>query len=270
MTPDDIAALCACVLSLGVLMEVAEIVRGRRALATFFDHQHGEARLSAPRSSTTLDDRLGSISILSSTFLALLFAHAALALSATAALAYGLVVAAPLALAVALVQWVIEKRLVSSGTSASGLQAILWVSLSLFAVAGDGVGQTAALAFIALQGLLGYFCAGVSKLTHPSWKRGTAIREVLQSDMFGVPRLAALLPLSLLTAPVSWSALAFEILGPPLSLLSPNAALGFCLVALCFHLGVALMMGISQFLFAFGATHPAIYFCATWLHDVLA
>jgi hypothetical protein len=62
------------------------------------------------------------------------------------------------------------------------------------------------------------------------------------------------------SAAFSWLTLAFEIGSPFLLLGGRTGGLIFIALAAVFHLGIALTMGLTTFVFAFGAALPIVYY----------
>jgi hypothetical protein len=62
-----------------------------------------------------------------------------------------------------------------------------------------------------------------------------------------------------------WSVILFECLGPFLVLSGRNGVVIFITLALAFHLGVAIVMGLNIFVWSFVAAYPAIIFMAEHL-----
>jgi hypothetical protein len=125
------------------------------------------------------------------------------------------------------------------------------------------------MGFLALHGVVGYVMAGVTKFKSAHWLDGSAIKHVVLSDQFGSPNLAAVIPIGLWSVPLTWGTLAFEVGGPLVALTGPNAALCFFAAGIVFHVCISLLTGITQFIFSFGATYPAIYVSVVWLHEHL-
>lgn len=126
----------------------------------------------------------------------------------------------------------------------------------------DQLALGAALWFIGLQSTLSYLTAGLYKLAGTGWRNGRGLLGVLSTRSYGSPRLSAYLaqrPTQMLAA--AWSVIAFESLFP-LALLGPEFAVVFLGVGVLFHLGNAAVMGLNNFLWAFTATYPAVYYCA--------
>jgi hypothetical protein len=122
----------------------------------------------------------------------------------------------------------------------------------------------AALWFIALQAVLSYSAAGISKLASPVWREGAAVYRIFSTATYGVPAVARILrdrqALNLL---LCWSVMVVESVFV-LALLLPLPAVWFFLLwGGCFHLMCALIMGLNTFLWAFLAAYPAVLYAAT-------
>ena len=121
----------------------------------------------------------------------------------------------------------------------------------------------AALWFVALQAVLAYFAAGVGKLAAPLWRSGEGLRQIVNTETYGSPRMARLLhDRPLLARLLSWNVIGFQALFPAALLLGTTGAAVFLLWGLTFHAGSALVMGLHRFLWAFAAAYPAVWYCA--------
>lgn len=103
-----------------------------------------------------------------------------------------------------------------------------------------------ALWYIAIQVILSYFVAGVSKLLEGEWRSGRALAVFLGRPRKRGDRL------------VAWSIIAFEVFFPA-AVLSPRVALAFMAGGLFFHLINAYVLGLNRFVFAWLAAYPALY-----------
>ncbi len=132
---------------------------------------------------------------------------------------------------------------------------------TLRALTSDPLVQNVAVAFVAGQVSLAYLSSGLSKAQSPQWWSGTGLPRTLSTRYFGHATAAKLLwrHRSLAVA-LSWSTIGWESLFV-LALFAPQpvavAAVG---VALLFHLGCAVTMSLSGFLWAFAATYPCFLF----------
>ncbi|HTD58196.1 MAG TPA: hypothetical protein VK672_04820 [Solirubrobacteraceae bacterium] len=127
----------------------------------------------------------------------------------------------------------------------------------------DHGAQVLAIDYMAAQLLLSYAVAGVAKAISPSWRSGRAITGILSTIGYGSPPVGAFLkrhsPLALAAC---WSVIVFECSAPLLILLGTPGALAIIAVGLGFHVSIALLMGLNNFLWSFGATYPALLFLA--------
>lgn len=125
----------------------------------------------------------------------------------------------------------------------------------------NDVVQTAALLFIAIQGVLSYFVAGFAKAAGPLWRNGKAVEVIFTTRSWGDDRIMDLIqtvpPLRKLG---SWSVMGFELLFPLVLVVDPRYLPAMFAIAVAFHLFNAVFMGINGFLFSFPGTYPAIYY----------
>lgn len=121
----------------------------------------------------------------------------------------------------------------------------------------------AALAFVAVQGLIEYTSAGWVKLRDwRGWVEGMYIRQVFRSSHYGDPFAAELTESHPRVSKfLSIFVLTFEAAMPlTLILPSPGAEI-LLLAALSFQIATARIMGLNTFFWAFTATYPAILHC---------
>ena len=120
-----------------------------------------------------------------------------------------------------------------------------------------------ALWFIALQCLLSYVTSGLGKLAGRSWRDGAGLVGVLNTSTYGMRRVAASLERHRgLAVLLSWTIIVTEI-AFPLVLVVPDPWVAVMLAGgLAFHVASAIVMGLNAFVWAFGATYPAIAFLA--------
>lgn len=122
----------------------------------------------------------------------------------------------------------------------------------------------AAAFFITAQACLSYIVAGIAKVISGLWRSGDALRNVLDTNTFGSiwlsgilrthPSLAQFLNWSVVTGEVAFSLVLFAPKPVRLGMLGAGVA---------FHLVNAVAMGLNDFLWAFLATYPCIYWVAT-------
>lgn len=134
----------------------------------------------------------------------------------------------------------------------------------------DPVALGAALWFIGLQASLSYLTAGLYKIAGKDWRSGAGLLGVVSTRSYGSARLSAYLerhPSHALAA--AWSVIGFESLFPLAILAGPKGALVFLGIGVVFHLGNAAIMGLNNFVWAFTATYPAVYYCAERMQTLL-
>jgi hypothetical protein len=124
--------------------------------------------------------------------------------------------------------------------------------------------------FVGAQACLSYVVAGVAKLLGPDWRAGNVIPLILATRTYGARRVASFLHRHALpTKILCWGTIALEtsfVLAPvlPLPLLIALLAMGAGM-----HLGIAALMGLNGFFWAFVATYPAIVFLNQGVHHLL-
>ena len=123
---------------------------------------------------------------------------------------------------------------------------------------------SAGLAFMSAQLCLSYFVNGAAKLAAPAWRSGRALQAIFSTASFGGPALSRLVTETPRLARVaSWATIAWEC-GFPLILIVPAPVrLGFLAAGIMFHAITAVTMGLNQFLWAFPAAYPAIWYIAS-------
>ncbi len=102
-----------------------------------------------------------------------------------------------------------------------------------------------------LQVAIVYFDAFVEKLRVPEWANGTELYYVMHDAFFGAPSYLAgalhALAASSWIVPVTWSVLCLEFLLGINIVLAPSARRTLLVLALVFHAGIAVFLGITSF-----------------------
>lgn len=151
---------------------------------------------------------------------------------------------------------------------AEGMLTTCSLSLGLAFAIGTPLALTLGLAFVALQAQLEYGSAGWTKLASlRGWASGGHLLRVVASHNYGHPwfaRQARLHPR--VTGALSMGVIALEIAMPAALLLPRPFAETLLGCVLLFHIGSAVVMGFSTFVWAFAATFPAMLCC----RDLLA
>jgi hypothetical protein len=155
-----------------------------------------------------------------------------------------------------------------NATHASGaMSSVVFLTAAAALAIDTDRALTIALWYIAAQAWLCYFVAGSSKLTTKSWRHGEAVTSILSTVMWGNRHSArAFRGHRTVGYLVCWATMLFEC-SIPLTLVVPLpvtvALLG---IALAFHIGAAIEMGLNNFVWMFPATYPAIIFCWYFVH----
>jgi hypothetical protein len=119
----------------------------------------------------------------------------------------------------------------------------------------------AGLWFLALQAVLAYLSAGIAKVISPVWRRGLAVGMVVDTASYGSRAAGELLRRhAWIGRALTWGTVAFELtfvgaLVAPLPVTVTILAAG-----VLFHLGIAVVMGLNNFVPAFLSTYPAVLF----------
>jgi len=143
---------------------------------------------------------------------------------------------------------------------ADSMTVVLLISLSLSRSSSSPLLARAGLAYAAGQLTLSYCVAGLSKLRDPSWRSGTALTELLSLPQYGARALRASGRLSgRLGLLGCWLVVAFEC-AFALAWLDARLCLVLLLVAFCFHLANARLLGLNRFVWAWLAAYPALLY----------
>jgi hypothetical protein len=128
---------------------------------------------------------------------------------------------------------------------------------------GDVHVAQASLWFIAIQGCLSYFVAGIAKVVSPVWRSGEAVRRILGTRTYGSSRSASFVSgRESMCVALSWLVMLFECTFPLALAFGERGFAIFAVVGILFHISNAVIMGLNTFVWAFVATYPAILFCA--------
>jgi hypothetical protein len=151
------------------------------------------------------------------------------------------------------------------GEGADQMHMILVVSLAIGSFPGStSTVRVAALLFIAAQSLLSYAASGFAKLISPIWRSGVAISGILSTRDYGIPAVGEyFVRHRSISTMLAWMTIVFEC-AFILAVSSPWVALVFITLGICFHAGVAVIMGLNAFLIAFPATYPALFWLSEW------
>jgi hypothetical protein len=146
---------------------------------------------------------------------------------------------------------------------------ITFVAIGIYKLfPGDVDIARASLWFIAIQGCLSYFVAGVAKIVSPVWRSGEAVRRILGTRTYGASWSASLVRgRDGVCMALSWFLMLFECAFPLVLAFGQAGFAAFAILGICFHVANAVTMGLNTFVWAFVATYPAILFCAISLRS---
>lgn len=131
--------------------------------------------------------------------------------------------------------------LVLAGLGASDLMPFDWM-------------RTVAWWCLAVNVCLAYWWSGVAKTRVPAWRAGRQVALALNSPRYGSPAVAReFLDHQGAAKAVSWSVIGLEAACPAFLVVGGPALWVWAFCALLMHLGIALMMGLGRFLWAFSA-----------------
>ena len=147
------------------------------------------------------------------------------------------------------------------GSDSMTFQVLIGLLIAALGVANPILVQVG-LGWIAAQSVLSYFIAGVAKLRNENWRRGLAIRNLMRSNaaytVFAPARRLANSGTLCLAA--SWAIILFEVAFPAVLLLPWEGKLAMLSAGLLFHITNAVVLGLNRFIWAWGATYPALLY----------
>lgn len=147
---------------------------------------------------------------------------------------------------------------------ADQMAAIVGLTVLAALLIGTPAALVAGLWFIALQAVLSYEAAGLAKLVSPTWRSGRAAGLIVNCGTYGTRQAAALVAGHAgVSAAASWFVIAFEVLFVVALAGWAPLTLAVLAVGFAFHFATAGIMGLNDFLFAFSAPYPAIWFIAS-------
>jgi hypothetical protein len=126
----------------------------------------------------------------------------------------------------------------------------------------DSRARMAGYVLIASQSILSYMVAGIAKAISPTWRQGDALPLILRTATYGAHRFARWCAHRAGTArALCWATIVFEILFP-FAILAPTPIFVAALAGgVMFHTGIAVLMGLNVFTWAFVATYPSLIVC---------
>jgi hypothetical protein len=150
--------------------------------------------------------------------------------------------------------------------ASDGLCTMVLIVVAIGSGCQSSLVKNGCLIFLAAESGLAYAVAGIVKLRSRSWRSGAAMQMVMRSRCFGHPVIAKAFDRHSWAAVVTgWAVIIFECSMPVSPFLPRSYLLAMFGIGLAFHLGIAVVMGLGSFLWAFSSTYPAIL----WLNGLL-
>ncbi|MFE9370407.1 hypothetical protein ACFYM2_11610 [Streptomyces sp. NPDC006711] len=147
---------------------------------------------------------------------------------------------------------------------ADQMAALCLLTAAATLVVGGTVGRLF-LGFLAAQLLLSYLIAGVAKLVSRTWRDGSCLAQILSTDAYGSPGIAAILRARpLVAALLGWGVMVLEVTFWVTLFLPAQPRWGLLAAGAALHIGIAFTMGLSTFVFAFVGAYPALLFTAAY------
>lgn len=258
---DTYIAACVRIAAVGVIVVTIELLRDRE---TWSD----SGLMSWPIS--RLDYRWSAHGALAAPLNAVLayprvsvLFCARLAVSAVMVVAPSSLILSPaLAIPAAMLSLVLPLRSRLGLNGADQVDLLVFGGLALVSLVPHHEVKVVFLLFLTAQCVLAYSVAGIAKAISPGWRDGRYLVQILCIRTYcsagtgdfaqshrGLVRL------------IAWGVIGWECLFVLALLLPPPVAVLFLLAGVVFHIGTALVMGLNDFLWAFSAAYPAVFFC---------
>ena len=117
------------------------------------------------------------------------------------------------------------------------------------------------LIVLGVQICLCYLASGVAKFRSGRWRSGEALALITATSMYGSPNISMLLKrFPQVGRVLTWGTIAWEVCFPLVLLVPQTEALAIIVTGVLFHIGIAVVLGLNDFLLAFTATYPAVWF----------
>ena len=245
--------LGSLLLAVGVTIDASEFIVARQANSRVFDWQIIRSRFArTPNAWSGVENAL-DVTTQTSRIVAAWVVAGALILGEPTAAALAALISLALALRT-------QRRLTYGLDGADQMALMVWAGVLIALVS-----PTWGVVLIAGQSLLSYLTAGVAKLFGEQWRRGDAVLAITNTIGYGSARGRQLIRTSGRGRALAWTTIGFEVAGPALLLAGARGALVFVLGALAFHVLIAFVMGLNNFVWAFAAALPAVYCLGGWI-----
>jgi hypothetical protein len=166
---------------------------------------------------------------------------------------------------------IVLARVLFYGRNALGLdgsdQMLLIVFASVCVASLSADAAPVALCFAAAQVVLCYTASGIAKAISPAWRGGTALVGITGTLSYGNAGVSRLLTAHRSLAWAScWGVILWESSACLWLLGGHDGAIAFAAIAVSFHVGVALVMGLNIFFWSFSAALPSVVFLVDYMH----
>ncbi|GHO97535.1 hypothetical protein KSF_075830 [Reticulibacter mediterranei] len=139
---------------------------------------------------------------------------------------------------------------------------LLFVGLAVVGIVTTHLTMNVYLWFLTFQACLAYAMAGFAKAVAPGWRDGTYLVGICGTSTYGNARLRDLLLVRpTLSKWLSRGVIIWECFFPLVLLLPLPLALVPLIGGIVFHLMMAYIMGLNDFVWSFLATYPAVLYC---------
>lgn len=151
------------------------------------------------------------------------------------------------------------------GADQMSLLLIITLLLCFVFVSSSAI-QSIGIYFIALQLSLSYTVSGIAKLVSKQWRSGLAIQGILSTYTYGMRFTRLKLTKNKgLCKIICWMTIIFELFFPIVLFLDPQTTLICLIFGFLFHLTIAIIMGLNDFVWGFTAAYPSFYFLSVIL-----
>jgi len=259
---DEAVRLTGLIAAIGIAYDAVELYLARRELLErFFEWRVIRSRyyilIGRPFLSLVFD-----ILFAGRLFVWAMVAHGVAALLFPIVFPYSRAAGALLAGLVLCVHCLSNVRLLIGRDGADQMQTIVWAGLFFYCLPLTPTAQIVSVAFIGVQLVLSYLISGIAKVISPVWRDGSAIGLITRMATYCSPGLSRVLGRRVVSRCVSWATMLFEIWSPFLLLAGRPGAMAMIVMGTAFHVGIAVAMGLTTFVFAFLATFPILYYFA--------
>ena len=261
----DAVRACAAVAAAGIVYNCLEyVLSGQELLVRFFDWRIIRSRyyilINRPVLGWTFDALMSGPQ-----FVALAALQGVAAVLFPFVVTWSLTLAALLAGIVLAIQCVSHIRLLIGMDGSDQMQTVIWASLFLYCLPLTDTARTMVVGFIGLQLILSYVVSGWAKAISRVWRSGAAVALITRTATYCTPGLSRLLTRPRMSFLASWGTMLFELGAPFLLLLGRPGFAAFVIAGALFHGSIAVIMGLTTFVFAFGAALPIVYHFANYL-----